>query len=94
LSTISLACFSQHARTVFGIGRVLEPLLGEDAITIGIVSSTSRDALALPPGSLLRIALVGRIGHGVSRFWLGSPDGEQWNSGAAPRSGGEGQISQ
>jgi len=68
LSTISLACFGQHAHTVFGIGPVLEPLVGEDAITIGIVSNPSKGTLALPPGSILRIALIGRIGHGVLVF--------------------------
>jgi hypothetical protein len=85
LSTISLACFGQHALAVVGIGPVLEPLRREDAITIGIVPNKSNGTLALPPGSLLRIALFGRIGHGGLVFgWARRPASKGM---AAPRRG-------
>src|SRR5262249_10638604 len=73
---------------IFRVGRVAMPPLRGDLFAFGRISCARVGILALAPRGILRICVVGRIGHGNSRGWWRSRLSEQRMPAAAPRTAG------
>jgi hypothetical protein len=88
-SFVKLLGLGDRACAIPGIGSVTELLLREDAIAIGLVPGASLRSGPGATGGLLRICVVGRLGHGSLLNWRRSLAPRAMNARRRAADGGE-----